>query len=440
MAQLTVYAILVLTLVALALRRPAYAVAAVICGYGLEQWSMSVHAFFTTYTQFGNFIVAAIIMVGLVSRFLRQEPILRNLPPVAGWITGLYAFSMLSLAWTLYDGAGAFWIRSLPYIVVMVYLSSLLFHSLDDIRDGIMSALLFGSILLLLLMTTTAVRRGIEFEFGRYNLLTTVGNPLAIAQMCGAVAIIVVLMNFQGAARVWGVARWVVFLGALVLIVRTGSRGEFIGCVLTVVVFMPISRMAGNLRGSLLTAGGLAVAGLLVMTVIDLYVQHSGRWRVEEMGAVVVEGRFTMVADVLRIWASSPAPRWFMGLGSVACHAPDILRRYPHNIPVEILVEEGLIGLTLFCMIVAVSARAFFRSYALVKNDRIALGVLTTIAGLFCYRLVLSLKTGNFLSSTDLMLYAMLLGKYDLFARRQASVARGSPVASRSHAVPFPPR
>ena len=73
---------------------------------------------------------------------------------------------------------------------------------------------------------------------------------------------------------------------------------------------------------------------------------------------------------------------------------------YPHNVPVEILAEEGLLGICLylgFCFAVLFRAGRLIFSEYLEQDTRVNLGVLLA---LFCFEGILTLKQGSLLGSS----------------------------------------
>ena len=109
---------------------------------------------------------------------------------------------------------------------------------------------MFGTIVMLLLLTGTHIHawgRTIEVAGGagvvdRVGELRTRLAPLAVAELGGQMLIIAVLMNFRGLGRIWQQLRWVIVVLALAIIYRSGSRGQLIAAMMSIVMFIIFSR------------------------------------------------------------------------------------------------------------------------------------------------------------------------------------------------------
>lgn len=418
--MLLLYLVLMGSLALFTLRKPSYAFAGVATMFGVEQWTMTLSGFFVEHGSLGNILMGGLVVMGLVLRFTRQQPIFRNLPAVWWCVAALILMAVMSRLWTVFPlGWTEQWTASWRYIVTIVFLTAMLFHEPADLKHGLMGTLGLGAVvMLLLILTTDVLYRQIELKY-IYHLNQKV-NPLAIAQMASVIGLIAMLMNFRGIARFWQVARWFVVAMALMLVLRSGSRGEFFALVGTAVIFVPISRNFSNLRGILPTLIGFVIFGFLAMNLFELLAAGSRRWELESMEEALRGGRFETAKALLDEWASSSPFHWFMGLGNSASFDPNILGVYPHMVPLEILGEEGIIGFGIFVAICLLSARSVIRTYPLVRNQPDALGILAALGGILFFRFVLSCKTSSLVHSNYLLLFAILLGKYELAVLRAA--------------------
>ena len=427
---LLIYILLMSALVVGTLRKPSYAIAAVLTMFGLEQWTLTISSFFGDHRALGNVLVGGLVVMALVLRFVRQRPIFGNLPAVWWCVVALLFMAFVSRLWSVYPASWApQWTEAWPYLLTIVLLTSMLFHEPEDLKDGAMATLAFGVVIMLLLVLTTEVGfRRIQLKY--VYSMGKESNPLALAQMCGVVALIAILMNFRNIARFWQLARWFVVAIALALIFRSGSRGEFLALALTAILFVPLSRRFNNLKGLLTTIIAIVIFGVLVQALFQTLEVAGGRWQVESMEEAFRGGRVETTTVLLGDWLRSSPFHWFLGLGNSAAWDPQILGVYPHMVPMEILAEEGIIGFALFCGICVLSVRAVIRTYPLVQDHPDALGVLATFAGILFFRMVLSCKTGSLLTAPTLWLFAILLGKYELSVRRFAKASRAEAEAA----------
>jgi hypothetical protein len=170
-------------------------------------------------------------------------------------------------------------------------------------------------------------------------------------------------------------------------------------------------------------AFAVGVAYLAVQEFWGTDAGGSTRWE-DRMIRQDLEGRIDGAITLLRTWAGSPLTLFF-GLGSSASFDPDILGFYPHILPLEILGEEGIVGFTLFGLAVFYTMRSASRLLHATRDLPQERATIATLFGLYLYAVLLSLKEGALLGTHDLFLYAILIGKYDIFFHRQGAPSGG---------------
>ena len=125
------------------------------------------------------------------------------------------------------------------------------------------------------------------------------------------------------------------------------------------------------------------------------------------------ELRLMMADKLLHHWlnASDGDPTVFLlGLGNSASFSKRINGFYPHMVVPEILGEEGLMGLGLFCLAVWMSVRTTRNAYRLAKEDPIQRGILATLAASFTFAIILSFKQGSLVGfSAEMFSFAILI-------------------------------
>lgn len=441
-ATALIYALLVLSAVIATLVRPAAALAPILCTFGIEQWAQANSAFFTTHVALTNVTTGLILVLALTLSFVRGRPFWSGYPAV-GWVTfALLGLAVLSIFWSVYR-AGSIdqWKSHFPYIFTIVILTPLLIHEPRDLQTGFMATLVFGFVILLLLLVSTergAIGRGIALQTTSSSIAKQAGNPLEVASLAGYTAILAVLMNFRGAARFWQAARWLIFGIAVWLSFRSGSRGQLIATFLVVVAFVPVSRKIRSLKGFFGSILALAVAGAFAMWVIN-QAGASQRWQWDAMVENYEDTRLEYITELLSHWASASPVNWLLGLGSSASYAPHILGHYPHIVPVEILAEEGLLGLAIWLLIVALSARSIRRAFRIVSDDPEARGLVAALGAMFCFSLLLTFKQGSLLGSTHFLAFAIMLGRFEVALRKAAVQWEHQPITSHSPAYAATP-
>lgn len=187
---------------------------------------------------------------------------------------------------------------------------------------------------------------------GRWTILGM--NPIWTARM----AWITVLVAMIGSGSpVW--LRIAAGAGGAVVGFATGSRGPFVAFLAIVFIWWLIIRPStdgrrwGRFR---LALQALVVAGLVLATQFGNYEQQlgtAGRLRMEELGGDRnVVARIALQSSALEQFASRPVLG--VGLGSLAHES---WQRYPHNLPIEILAETGLVGITISGLLLLAATR-----------------------------------------------------------------------------------
>jgi hypothetical protein len=100
------------------------------------------------------------------------------------------------------------------------------------------------------------------------------------------------------------------------------------------------------------------------------------------------------------------------GLGSSASFDPAILGFYPHNVPMEILAEEGLIGFGLFAYLFFLTLQYIRKHISLSSRDsggRYAVAIFSAGA-LFMF--LHSLKSSSLIGSSYLFMIFVVLERY----------------------------
>jgi hypothetical protein len=256
-------------------------------------------------------------------------------------------------------------------------------------------------------------------------------NALAFAQLGGYVALTGILtapIKRSLSSDIW---RAGVIVASLVVAVRSGSRGQFALTVLLPMIFLPINRPIKNV-GQYFTglgAGALLLAGSFV--VFERFAGDEQRWS-EGQALNDLNLRLEAASRVLSVWWSEAgqSPLTFIvGLGNSASFAPDIVGIYPHMVPIEILAEEGLLGFTIFLVLIAATVRIFRQAIRLTRSEPTFRSPIACCAAIFTFDLLLSFKQGSFVGfSAEIFLFALLAEQQTRIlragGRRQTSSAR----------------
>lgn len=179
-------------------------------------------------------------------------------------------------------------------------------------------------------------------------------NPVWLGRAIAASCVIAVWMGVSGVWRWWRVLLLLPLLGAGLL--ATGSRGPATAMVIGVLVlFLPPSERRSR---QLIGVSVMGVVALLVAPLVPAVADSRfGQFLVE--GDVEGEARSDMWLSGLRVIPDYP---WGAGLGEWSTAATSSFD-WPHNIFIEVFVEQGwLVGVLLVALVVTTIRRLWRQS------------------------------------------------------------------------------
>lgn len=397
----------------------AVAISAILCLFGWEQLAQSQSAFFLNYSYVTNLVVGTLVVLGLLSLWWRRLDKKWNYPTIGWWVIGLFVYAFFSTFWSPgMDKSLENWLHNIPYILTFVLIAPLLIRGVDDVQ-AVMRYFTFAGVIisfLLFFMGTWDGRLLLLLNRGSYTL-NTYGNPLETAYMAGNIIFSTLLLSFNRKNILKELLRWLFILMALLLIIRTGSRGQLI----SVLLIMPFLYVLNKKRLSFSAVFSVIFFAALVALITNFAFDYlwSGKSAISSDGISRFSqdkmmhdmfGRFRGLGALFENWLSSPISMLF-GLGNSAAFDPRILGFYPHFVPGEILCEEGLLGFLLFILIVIGSFKNAYAAYLKVNKDEKKRSALLFFSACFIYALFLSFKQGNLLGSTDLFMFSIILSR-----------------------------
>jgi hypothetical protein len=393
-------------------KHPAVALAGVLCMFALEQWGQATTPFFAQHQTVTNLIMGTLLLLAVVVQLSRRGfAILAEYPPV-GWLTmGLFAYAFLSVQWAPQpDFSMSLWSSRWPFVVTFIVLGPLVLADRSDLHTVYKSHVLVGGTLTLLLLLF------VEWDGRRIVLEQDLGNPLAPAIMAGLVALFIILGNPWSGSRIMFVVRWVTVLVCLALIVRSGSRGQLIGVFGVAAVCWSVSRGGSIKQLSLFFVCALCLGSATSWAIEEFwtrpgYVEHAERWT-EDSAQEDMADRIHNALHLLELWISSP-DKVIIGLGNSASYDHRILGFYPHLVPLEVLAEEGLIGMSLYMLILVFTIRSAIRCYYALENDRLERLPFGALLGGYLFLYLLSLKQGSLLLNLEPFMFGIVLGWYE---------------------------
>jgi hypothetical protein len=195
----------------------------------------------------------------------------------------------------------------------------------------------------------------------------------------------------------------------LAVIIRSQSRGQLGAAAMAAAIgWLLVSRKA---LGTRLFSLGIAsvLLGLIGWWVWDLLPVDPQRWT-GNLAESDAQGRLDMAKALLGHAASSAGSLVF-GLGnSSSYHYVGI---YPHITPLEVLAEEGLLGLAIYSAVIVTTFTSAAKLFG-AKSDPGASGhrvMAAAVMSLFLFELMLSMKQGSLLSSTYVFAYATIMAR-----------------------------
>lgn len=172
-------------------------------------------------------------------------------------------------------------------------------------------------------------------------------------------------------ACMWGYMRakttlsLVVALSSMTALLLTKSLGAIAGLAVGSVVFLALNRRISNLRRAFLILSSLATGVVLASwTGVSERFREFENFRYRDNivgGTDSLNWRFENWRQLIEIW-SVDGPTFGLGLGSTRFEVTP-LGTVPHNVFIQLLVETGITGTLLACLLAIVFARSLYRRH-----------------------------------------------------------------------------
>lgn len=392
----------------LTLKHVSYAVVALICMFAFEQWGALYLSFVAANTGLVNI---AILSLALFSMFRLPPTVVLEFVvyPIRGLLFLLLVYAYLSTAWAPFDAqAPSKFIGNLHYIVIYAFIAPIIVVKREDFTQLLNVIVVVGGILVVLFAyVPTFEGRSITAE---YDFDASVTLPLTLGDFAGAILLIAIIRIKPNLLHL----SWSMFVAAsaLVLIAKTGSRGQLAFAMLALLICFPVrwKQLTVNRFLTLLIIIALGVVALMFV----LFTENTLSGRLVSATGEVQTGadaRIFMIQVLLNEWSSSDLATLIFGLGSSASWSPTIVGFYPHVVPLEILGEMGLLGFTVFSIIVVSLFLMAFSSRLKSQLSDQSVVDFAALFGCFVFALLISTKQGSFIESIQLMLYIALVEK-----------------------------
>jgi len=390
---------------ALSIHHVSYAVVGLICMYAFEQWGTIYIPFIA---QNGTLVNIAILSLVALAWFrLPAGSTLEFVKyPTRTLLILFMGYAFVTTIWSPPDAnATARFLDQIHYLTAAIVIAPLLFRNADDFTRVLdVVTWLGGALVILFAYVPDFEGRSLIVE---YDLDETLGLPLAIGDFAGVVFLITAFrlkasfVNILWAAIVCG--------SALYLITKTGSRGQLLFAVGSLIICLPVRWKAFTVNRFLAIVLVFLIAAATVFIVVNTENTLSSRIRQSE-DSLGTMARIEMARVLMDAWLAEPSAMIF-GLGSSASWSPSLLGIYSHVVPIEILAELGLFG---FIFIGASALSLFLQAFTGTHRKQLNQQTLNNFAALFAcwmFFLLLSCKQGTLIFSFDLLMYPVLAEK-----------------------------
>ena len=387
------------------LKKPGIALAICWSMLSLEAVLQQGNSFLIQRSSLINVAIGGLTFVAALWAILKRRVKLNQIPNSLFWYIALLGYAGISIIWSMSPESAEPQIKAaLPYIITFGFIAPLCACSEKQLDYAIDTTIYMGGLILLAVVLAERQRRGVY--------LATVGgkvvesNPLANASYAAIVTICAMFSIYRGKSNRWMEFSFKLLVAALGLfaIVKSGSRGQLLALVVACFIWFPITAKVAARRSTIISI----ILGFLIIVGTILSIdesQWSGRWRWKNISSAQ-EGRFDAVELMLQATWNEGAI--LFGIGNSSSTA--VVGGYPHNVPVEVFSEEGLIGLIMLTLIFGTTFFAGFKamgSSAMSKNLRVQLGILLAIS---TFQLIISLKQGSLWGSSQVFCFFITVG------------------------------
>jgi hypothetical protein len=319
-------------------------------------------------------------------------------------------------------------------VLLLMAVAPLLVISLDEFRRIFIGFMTVGSIIamLILLNPNTSYYAGrLVIDLGMMDVRDhSMGNPLATATMGATVALIAALIVPARRSALTTFLRASAFALGLGLAIGSGSRGQVLAMGVAGLMFFPLARRLNNPRNFILTSIGLLVVAGGAFVTFQLFIgdQNRQRWDIGQMFEDITL-RFDMCWTYLDAYMASPG-HWLFGLGTNAWMGigePQYGVDYVHNIAVEILCEQGLVGAAIFALTTVLVIRMGFRLWSVHQDDPSLRSVSAILLAICAFELFNALKQGSITSCAPFAWWLML-AKVSTREQREAALIELPPL------------
>jgi hypothetical protein len=380
--------------------------------YALEQLVQALNPFYVAHTVTINLVVGFIASLSLF-RVVTSAPVTETLAlSKPGWLgLTLVFYSLISTLWSPDPSLSlTVWMSSFPYVVLSLIIAPILLKNVSRF-DAV-----FGLFIVFGVLICVALLLGVSWD-QRNVLITTEegrgmwGNPLAVASLAGTVSLVALLYRPSYAGAAYRLMRWSAAAVAIILIVKSGSRGQLMFVFVSLLLVSPFLVRQSMWKG---IAAVLLVAAIMLAAAawsLEAFWQGSDRWSADNMDSSA-EGRLDNALFLVSLAASEPGTLIF-GLGNSAAYDRHLLGIYPHFVPLEVLAEEGLVGFGIYTLLIAATFASLMRCWKLAPLVPVTDSLVVTLGAVFVFNWLLSWKQGSMLGNVGVLMLGSMIGELE---------------------------
>lgn len=397
------------------LRRPGCMLALIWAMFATEQLLQSKFQIFASMGILANAIPVLGCGIAIALKISRGGPFLWT-ERIQIRVIALMLLAGTSVVWSVApDKTMEIFKDNIPYFVAFCIVGPLCINSYKDLEDGIWASTLLSIPLLIGLATAETNYRAIVLLDG------TVGNPLAVASVAAYSAISAFTLSMT-VKRLWlQIALIAIAVLAVFVILKTGSRGQLVGCVLAVVFAAYIVRNVALGLSLLVTAAIVIIVVVAALYAIDeiggKVLGFESRWDRESVIHDLSGVRLIMAQGLWSRYVSAGPVVWLIGLGSSASYK--LVGFYCHIVPVEVICELGLLGFALYCSIFYYAIKDGLDQLIKAEVGSSRKVVLSILLSIVVLEALLQLKQGALLGTHSVMLCCIIIGRVTAISKRQ---------------------
>ena len=312
--------------------------------FAIEQLIQANIPFFLTKKQLINILIGVLVLVAVINKQLFSRVKFKLFLKEEILVFALFMYSLVTVLWSPDPQLGyQQWSKQWPYMIVLLILAPRLITNHYEVTKLFLPHAIVGGIISIMLLTT------VEWQGRMVVLGNQGGNPLVTAQMAGYAILAALLHNSKNPKELlFFILKICIAITCAIVAIRSGSRGQLLSTFIALLIFWPLAYKVKNIFGFIFASIIFCSIIYLFTYGLQEYWADSDRFSLDAFNKDA-GGRLDASFILLTEWFSHPSTIIF-GLGNSASYS--LIGFYPHNVFFEVICEEGLIGLSLYILII----------------------------------------------------------------------------------------